>query len=57
MVVGLMILQSCLNEGKGYAVSQNDNWPDERKINNLLGQYKLQGNNILHSYILPYRNE
>ena len=39
------------------AVSQNENWLDERKINNLLNQYKLRSNNICDNYTLPYRNE
>ena len=39
------------------AVSQNDNWLDERKINNLLNQYKLRNNNIYDNYTLPYRDE
>lgn len=39
------------------AVSQNGNWLDERKINNLLNQYKLRSNNICDNYTLPYRNE
>ena len=39
------------------AVSQNDNWLDERKINNLLNQYKLRSNIIYDNYTLPYRDE
>ena len=39
------------------AVSQNENWLDERKINSLLNQYKLRSNNIYDNYTLPYRNE
>ena len=37
------------------AVSQNDNWLDESKINNLLIQYKLRSNDILANYMLPFR--
>lgn len=39
------------------AVSQNENWLDERKINNLLNQYKLRSNNIYDNYTVPYHNE
>lgn len=39
------------------AVSQNENWLDEEKINILLNQYKLRSNNIFDNYTLPYRNE
>lgn len=38
------------------AVSQNDNWQDEGKINQLLVQYKLRGTDITANYMLSYRN-
>ena len=37
------------------AASQNDNWLDESKINNLLIQYKLRSNDILNNYMLTFR--
>lgn len=37
------------------AVSQNDNWLDESKINDLLVQYKLRSNDIAENYMLVYR--
>lgn len=39
------------------AVSQNDNWQDESKINNLLQQYNLRNCDICEKYTLPYRSE
>ena len=38
------------------AVSQNENWLDEGRINRLLIQYKLRSNDIIENYTLPYRN-
>jgi hypothetical protein len=38
------------------AVSQNDNWRDEGKIDSLLTHYKLRHNNIIESFTLPYRD-
>lgn len=38
------------------AASQNDNWQDESKINNLLQQYKLRNCDICEKYTLPYRS-
>ena len=38
------------------AVSQNDNWLDEIKINSLLNQYKLRVNDIIENYMVPFRN-
>ena len=37
------------------AVSQNDNWQDERKIDGLLTHYKLRENHIVPNFTLPYR--
>lgn len=37
------------------AVSQNENWLDTNKINNLLTRYKLRNNDIIDNYTLPYR--
>lgn len=39
------------------AVSQNDNWLDENKINALLIQYKLRNDDIIQNYMTPFRNE
>lgn len=39
------------------AVSQNDNWQDEVKTNQLLTYYKLRGNDIVENYMLFCRNE
>ena len=38
------------------AVSQNDNWRDEGKIDSLLTHYKLRHNNIIERFTLPYRD-
>lgn len=38
------------------AVSQNDNWLDEIKINSLLYHYKLRVNDIIENYMVPFRN-
>lgn len=38
------------------AVSQNENWLDESKINRLLIQYKLRSNDIIDNYTSPCRN-
>lgn len=38
------------------AVSQNDNWQDETRINQLLIRYKLRSNDIAENYMQPYRN-
>ena len=37
------------------AVSQNENWKDEERINQLLLRYKLRGNDIVQNYMLNYR--
>lgn len=39
------------------AVSQNDNWNDENRINDLLIQYKLRGKDIVETYTVPYKTE
>ena len=38
------------------AVSQNDNWQDETRINQLLIRYKLRSNDIAENYMRPYRH-
>lgn len=38
------------------AVSQNDNWQDEGRINQLLIRYKLRSTDIAENYMLSYRN-
>ncbi len=37
------------------ALSQDENWLDEKKINNLLVQYKLQSKDIINSYTVSYQ--
>ena len=39
------------------AVSQNDNWNDENRINDLLIQYKLRGKDIVETYTVAYKTE
>ena len=51
----LELLKEAINNF-AIAISQNDNWLDEKKINSLLSQYKLRSNDIINNYMVPIRN-
>lgn len=50
----LELLKKAVNE-LVIAVSQNDNWLDENKIDLLLTQYELKGNDIIEKYTIPFK--